>query len=55
MWGVRGVYVHMSADAHEDWRYKCCEPLDFGCWEPSSDPLQEQLALLSTQPFLQSL
>lgn len=28
MWGIRGVYVHMSADAHEDWRYKCCEPLD---------------------------
>ena len=28
MWGVRGVYVHMSVDAHEDWRYKCCGPQD---------------------------
>jgi hypothetical protein len=29
-------------------------PIDYGFWEPNSGPLEEQQALLSTEPSLQS-
>jgi hypothetical protein len=41
------LYVHLVCT------YGCCE-LPCGCWEPDSDPLQEQSMVLPAEPSLQS-